>query len=254
MIKAVIIDDEAPARSNLNQILKDNFDDVVVLDEADSVASGVELLNRVGTDVVFLDIDLSDGTGFNVLENVDDINFQIIFITAYNNYAIKAFRFNALDYILKPIELELLEEAIKKLRSKVGNGFITKNELKIMLDNYNKKDEEKQLAISEANKIAFVPLVEIVMCKADSNYTLLYLKDGSQKVTSKTLKRYEELLPSAMFYRVNMSYIINLKEVKEYSKEGYVQLKDGTSLEVSRRRKADFMEVLKTFSIELSNN
>ncbi len=247
MIKTIIIDDEAPARNNLKQIIKDNFNDILITGEADSVKTGIVLLNKTTPDLVFLDINLSDGNGFNILEMIENISFQIIFITAYDEYAIKAFQFNALDYILKPIEIHHLEKALKKVKEMLQHNYITQNELNFILDNYSKKDEDKKLAIHEANKITFASLNDIMWCKADGNYTVFFFLDGSSKLTSKTLKMIELQLPESMFYRTHQSSIINLNYVKEYNKEdgGYIVLSDNTKVNIARRRKEDFLNKLK---------
>ena len=246
MIKAVIIDDETPARNNLKQILKDNFKDIEIIGEADSVQSGVIILNQLIPDLVFLDINLSDGVGFNILEQIQEINFKIIFVTAYDNFAIKAFQFNALDYILKPIEIKYLEEAIQKTRSLYQQNQLTKENLKIVLENYGNKTEDKKLPIHERDKVSFVAIKDITRCSADGNYTTFHFSNGETKVVSKTLKTIELQLPETLFYRVHHSVIINLNYVKEYNKEdgGYVVLNDNTNISVSRRKKDDFFKLM----------
>lgn len=252
MLKTVIIDDEAPARNNLKQIIKDNFNDVLLIGEADSVKTGVALIEKIKPELVLLDINLSDGMGFNILEALDDINFQIIFVTAYDSYAIKAFEFNALDYILKPIEVKQLGKALEKAKKLVSHKYITKEELEVVLDNYNKKEEDMKLAIYEASTISFVAVKDIVWCEADGNYTTFYFADGTKKVATKTLKMIELQLPGSLFYRVHQSNVINLNFVKEYCKEegGYVVLTDNTKINIARRRKDEFLKILQEkFSI-----
>ena len=246
MLKIIVIDDEAPARSNLKQIIKDNFNDIVIIGEADGVESGVALLNKTAPDLVLLDINLSQGSGFDILEQVDQINFRVIFVTAYDQYAIKAFQFNALDYILKPIEIDYLKEAIKKAKEELEHRYITKKELGVVLDNYNKNDNDKKLVIYESNKIAFLTLKDIMWCEAEGNYTTFYFVDGTKKVASKTLKLFEAQLPESIFYKVHKSNIININYVKEYHKEegGYLILKDNTKIAIARRRKEDFLKTL----------
>lgn len=248
-MKVIIIDDEEPARNNLKQIIKDNFKDVLIIGEADSVKTGVKILSKITPDVLFLDVNLMDGSGFNILEqiNKNKIDFHVIFITAYDTYAIKAFQFNALDYILKPIEINQLKKALEKAQNLSNDMFISKKEFEIIINNYEENDNNKKLAIRETNKISFVPLKDIVRCQADINYTRLFFKDGSTKVVSKSLKIYENQLPDSMFYRVHQSDIINLNYVKEFVKNdgGYLILHDGTEIKISRRRKTDFLQMLK---------
>ncbi len=242
----IIIDDETPARNNLKQIIKDNFKDANVIGEADSVKTGLELLNQTKTDIVLLDINLSDGSGFNILEQVKNINFQVIFVTAYNDYAIKAFKFNALDYVLKPIELSQLTRVFDKARELLNDDFITKEELNIVLDNYSKKDEDKKLVIQEFNKVSFVAIKKIIKFISDGSYTTIYLNDNTKLTCSKTIKVYQELLPESMFYRVHNSSLINMNYVSEFNKEdgGYVVMSDGSHVQISRRRKNEFFRIL----------
>ena len=245
MIKTVIIDDEAPARNNLKQIITDNFNDIDLIGEADSVERGVDLIATIRPELVLLDINLSDGLGFNILEQIEEINFQVIFVTAYDAYAIKAFQFNALDYILKPIEVDQLITALNKAKEIIGTTFITKKELKIFIENYTKAEEDRKITISEANKISYVSIKDIVKLRGEGSYTTFYLKDQTKIVTSKTLKVYEELLPESLFYRVHQSNIVNMDYVKAYNKEeGAIELIDNTLISIARRRKEDFLDVL----------
>ena len=246
MIKAVIIDDETPARNNLKQIITDNFSYVKIIGEADSVVTGVKLLNTLTPDLVLLDINLSDGSGFKLLEKLNDINFKVVFVTAYDSYAIKAFKFNALDYLLKPVKTDLLSEALEKVEKAVNKNYITQEDLKLFLDNYSKNDEDRTIVINEANKISYIPVKEITKLKGEGNYTKFYLNNGRELTVSKTLKIYQELLPEALFYRVNQSYIININFVKEYHKEdgGYIILNDGSNIGLSRRRKDYFLKMM----------
>ena len=245
-MKVIIIDDEKSVRNNLKQIITDNFSYVKIIGEADSVVTGVKLLNTLTPDLVLLDINLSDGSGFKLLEKLNDINFKVVFVTAYDSYAIKAFKFNALDYLLKPVKTDLLSEALEKVEKAVNKNYITQEDLKLFLDNYSKNDEERTIVINEANKISYIPVKEITKLKGEGNYTKFYLNDGRELTVSKTLKIYQELLPEALFYRANQSYIININYVKEYHKEdgGYIILNDGSNIGLSRRRKDDFLKMM----------
>ncbi len=244
-MKIVIIDDEKSVRNNLRQIINEDFAGLIIVGEAHSVKSGIELIEEVKPDLVLLDINLADGSGFTLLEQVAIIDFQTIFITAYDEFAIKAFQFNAIDYVLKPVESESLGRGIDKAKKLTNKKIITKSELEAILSDYTKNDEEKRLAIHESGKISYVDLKDMIRCTADSNYTVFHFSDTSQKTTSKTLKYYEKILPKSMFYRVSPSCIVNLKCTKEYRKGGSVLLSDGVEVDVSRRRKDDFLAVLK---------
>ena len=246
MLKAIIIDDEAPARSNLKEILKEHFREVEVIDEAGSVKSGVKLLKHTTPDIVFLDIDLSDGSGFNILEQLGQINFKVIFVTAYDTYAVKAFQFDALDYILKPIELKQLHGAIEKAKESLNKSFITKAELENILSNFSRSEEDRKLCLNESNKVSFIPIKDIVKLVADGSYTVFHFSDQTKKTTSKALINYEKQLPDNMFYRIHQSTVVNLNYIREFNKSegGYVTLTDDTILEVARRRKDGLLALL----------
>ncbi|MBL4862438.1 MAG: response regulator transcription factor, partial [Crocinitomicaceae bacterium] len=191
-------------------------------------------------------IDLSDGSGFNVLEKVGETNFHVIFITAFNEYAIKAFRYNALDYILKPIDIELLNQAIAKIEYDKGKEYITRDELKEILNNLINSEEDKKLIIKDKNSTSYVRIGDIIRCEADGSYTIIHLVNGDKVVVSRALKVYSSLLPESMFFRVHQSNLINLRCVKKISKKdgGYVMMEDGTDVPIARRRKEEFLEAL----------
>jgi len=246
MTRAVIIDDEDHARENLRSILKANFDNIEIVGEGNSVDTGVVVIKNKKPELVFLDIDLSDGSGFNVLEKVGETNFHVIFITAFNEYAIKAFRYNALDYILKPIDIELLNQAIAKIEYDKGKEYITRDELKEILNNLINSEEDKKLIIKDKNSTSYVRIGDIIRCEADGSYTIIHLVNGDKVVVSRALKVYSSLLPESMFFRVHQSNLINLRCVKKISKKdgGYVMMEDGTDVPIARRRKEEFLEAL----------
>lgn len=246
MLKAVIIDDETPARNNLKQIINDNFNDVKIIGEADGVESGVIILDNTTPDVLFLDINLPDGNGFKLLEKLENINFAVVFVTAYDSYAIQAFEFNALDYLLKPIEEGKLKNTVEKVKQFQMQQYITREELKIVLENLDANIENKKIALREAGKISFVALKDIIKCEAESSYTTFYLNNNTSIITSKGLKSYQLQLPEEMFFRVHQSCIVNLNYIKEYNKAdgGYIILKDGTIVNIARRKKQEFLQRL----------
>lgn len=238
-IRTVIVEDEEHSRNNLKNILSTHFPEVQLVDEADSEESGIKAINRSLPDLVFMDINLSNGSGFSVLENVDNLNFNVVFVTAYNQYAIKAFNYSAIGYVLKPIDLEEIRSAIDRARPKSDESQI----IKTLLENYSKKEEDRKIAIPESDGITFVKVNEIVRCQSDNNYTNIYLKNGSKILSSKTLKKYQDLLPEELFFRIHQSHIVNLNEVARLLKEegGYIIMNDGTQLEIARRRKEDLL-------------
>jgi len=191
--------------------------------------------------LVFMDINLSDGSGFSVLEGVENLNFKVIFVTAYDQYAIKAFNYSAIGYVLKPIDLEDLRSAID--RGKIKSETEESSAIKALLENFSKKEKDRKIAIPERDGITFVNVNEIVRCQSDNNYTEIHLKSGQKILVSKPLKKYEELLPEDIFFRIHQSHLVNLNEVARFLKEegGYLIMNDGTQLEISRRKKEELL-------------
>lgn len=247
IIDAVIIDDEAPAREMLKTLLSEYFNHIRVIGEADSVQEGVQVLKKCNPAVVFLDINLSDGSGFNLLEKLDNVQFQIIFVTAYNSYAINAFKVNALDYILKPIGLSELERAIERLNE--TSPTISENDLPEIVANWRQQnnDQSSKLAIREFDGVRFIQIGEIIRCRSHNNYTEFHMMSGEKIMTSKTLKEYAKILESYNFFRIYQSHLVNLLMVKKIlSIEGlYVEMNNGDVLELSRDKKKNLFEKMK---------
>lgn len=236
-MRAIIIDDEEPAREGLRNLLRRFFSEIKIVGEADSVSSGVSLLNTTETDIAFLDINLFDGSGFNILEQLDSINFHVIFVTAYDNYAIKAFKVSALDYILKPIDYDDLVNAVIKVKKKRTLSLDT--HLKQSVTNFSQNKIQKKLSIIENDGIRFVLISDIIRCQADDNYTKIYLMDGDKIISSKTLKEYDSILVDFGFFRVHRSHLVNLKQIKKILKKNGTQvlMVNNDLIEVSRRKK-----------------
>jgi two-component system LytT family response regulator len=242
MHKAVIIDDEKDGRIALQNFLKKYCKQVSVIGEADGVKSGIEQINKCKPDIVFLDIQMQDGTGFDLLELITEINFKIVFVTAYDEYAVRAFKYSAMDYLLKPIHPDLLVAAVKKLDKDLGVLELHKK-IEVLIS--NKKSVEK-LALPSFDGIRLVRINDIVRCVSDNNYTTIYLQNGDKIIVTKTLKEYQEILTHFKFYRVHKSHLINLNFVEKYiqGEGGYVIMEDGSKVDVSRRRKEEFLMVL----------
>ncbi len=248
MIRAVLVDDEDHVRENLRTILNSNFNYIQIVGEGDSVGSATKVIKETSPDVIFLDIDLSDGSGFNVLDNVESLNFHVIFITAFNQYAIKAFRYSALDYLLKPIDIEQLGIAISKIRDLDKNELVTKEEVKELIANLSRTEEDKKLMIKDQNYNYYVRVGDIIRCEADGNYTTIYCANQDKIVVSYPLKKYVTLLPESIFFRVHQSNLINLNQVKKVLKEdgGTVVMTDNGKTPIARRRKEAFFEAMET--------
>ena len=242
MIKSVIIDNEKKSRKTLHNFLQKYCKEVEILGEADGVASGIELIENTKPELVFLDIEMTDGTGFKLLESIDDIQFSVIFVTAYSAYAVKAFKISAVDYLLKPINPEELIEAIEKYQKETGLKGIH-NKLEVLLDNQNTM---KKIAFPTSEGIELVKIDQIVHCEADDNYTSIYLNTDKRIMVSKTIKDYDVMLNEFGFFRIHQSHLVNLNYISKFNKNdgGYIVLDNGKKLPVSRRNKQEFLEKL----------
>ena len=251
MIQAVIIEDEVKGLNNLKNLLAKYCDDVSVIGEADSVSSGLELLSNSSKrpDVAFLDISLPDGLIFQLLNQIRPIDFEIIFVTAYEEYAIKACEYSSIGYILKPIDPDLLKEAVSRVQSKREGQLDRQIDRRLDIFNsyYNNPNAFTKMSISALDGIYFVNIRDIVRFEAEDNYTHIYLNNGERITASKTIKAYEDLLASFNFYRVHKRHVINLNYMRKFVKGdgGYLIMDDDIKIEVSRRRRPAFMEQIK---------
>jgi len=242
-MKIIIIEDEKNAIITLQSFISKYIPDVTICGIANNKKEGVALIKKNNFDIVLLDINLGDGTGFEVLEQVENKNFGVIFTTAYDEYAITAFKYSAIDYLLKPINPKELIEAMDRYKRDVYN--ISDQQLNIATSYANKINNNK-IVVNSLSEIHFIELGEILYLKSDKNYTDIFLKNKQRITSSKTLKFYEQLLPENKFLRIHQKYIINLDYVVKYLKEdgGYILLTDNSKLEVSRRRKESLMNSL----------
>lgn len=244
-IQAIIIDDEAGNRENLQNLLKRHCTNVSVTGTAASAIEGIDAIEHHRPDLVFLDIEMPNGNGFDLLESLPKIDFEVIFVTAFDHYAIKAIKFCALDYLLKPIDLLELKVAVQKVGEKMANA--RKNEkMEVFMQNRRNPQAVKKIALPTADKVDFVSVNEILRCQAESNYTHIFLTNGQKILVSRTLKEYEELLADFNFLRVHQSHLINVAEVKTYVKRdgGYIVMSDESEVTVSRQKKDTLLERL----------
>ncbi len=252
MITAILVDDDKNLREGTKKMLERFAPNIDIIGEADSVATGIEIIDRLKPEVVFLDIQLNDGTGFDILEQLTKkngaIKSNIVFITAYEQYAIKAFRFSALDFLLKPVDPEELQKVIEKIEAVLEktNDYA---HIDLLLENIRKKvDNFKRIALSTSDGIHLFNISDIIRCESEDNYTRFYIKNSKTVLISKTLKEYEELLTEHGFERIHQSHLINLKYMKSYIKSdgGYVIMEDNSHLPISQRKKERLQEILKT--------
>ncbi len=243
ILKAVIVDDEIRSREFLKNLVNDFCSDVKVTGLAATVEEAVNLIRTQQPDLVFLDIELHAGTGFDVLQHFNEPGFHVVFTTAYDHYAIKAIKFSALDYLLKPIDVEELEKSVEKAKEKVANNT-SRQAINMLLQNLRKPaNTDYSITLATSEGLEFVPLYNIIRLEASGPYTHFILKDGKKIMVSKNLKEYENLLGEYHFFRVHNSHIINMKEVKRMIKTdgGYAVMNDESVIAISPKKRDDFM-------------
>lgn len=246
-MKALIIDDEKKARQVLRILIEENCPKVTQVFEAEDLLSGVELIKIEAPSIVFLDIEMPEHSGLEILNFIEKevYNFEIIFTTAYSEYAIQAFQLSAIDYLLKPVRPSQVKDAVDKAIAFLGNTQINKrlNELKTSLQDSN----FKKIGLPVADGIKFVNFEDIILLKADGMYTTVVLQNKVEIVISKPLKHFAELLDKIpAFYRPHRSYLINLKYIKEYSKKdgGYLVMDNNESVSISKDKKEEFLTIV----------
>jgi len=244
MIRAIIIDDEQDARDGLQLIVEKFCPEVSIIASCESPEIGLGKINELRPNLVFLDVQMPRLTGFDLLEQIEVINFEVIFVTAFDKYAIKAIKFSALDYLLKPVEVDELVSAVQKIKAKENNKT---THFKSLLNNVKQNAQKlERLAIPSDNEIIIQKIADIVYCEADSNYTILHLVDDKKITVSKTLKEFENILPETDFCRIHHATLVNLSHITKYVKGegGYVLVTGRRHLDVSRRKKDSFIKAL----------
>jgi two-component system, LytTR family, response regulator len=245
MLRTIIIDDEPHVRETLRHLLDKFCPEVKLVGEAGSVVGGTKEIRDKLPDLVLLDIKMGDGTGFELLERFEHIGFKIIFVTAWEKYAIQAFGFSAVDYILKPVNPEKLAEAVKRAGQQVQGAFNL--QLNALQENIRTREGEKRkLVLKTSDKIFLLEVKDIVYCTSDCNYTVFTTVDGEKIMVSKPLREYDELLSDSGFFRVHRSSLINLKHIKRFEKHdgGFVVMSNGDKIAASSRGKERLMELL----------
>jgi two-component system, LytTR family, response regulator len=246
MIKAIIIDDEMHCIKRLEFMLADVKDVVEICDSSQSVEAGITAIKEIKPDLIFLDVEINNETGFDLLKKLPAINFEVIFTTAYDKYAVQAFKFSALDYLLKPVEENELIQAINKLHEKI-EAKQTAKKFESLFHNLNTTNNtSKKICVPVVNGIEFITINKILRCESDINYTTIFMLNKQKLTVAKTLKEFEELLSDYNFYRVHNSHLINLAYIKHYNKGhgGFVTMEDGSEIGVSVRRKDEFLKKL----------
>lgn len=245
-MKILVIDDELSARENIKSIIELSFKEKFDLLEAATIEAGKNAIDEQHPDIVLLDINLPDGIGFDLLKQLKFNNFKLIFITAYEEYALKAFDYAAIDYILKPIDPVKLATAIERANEMVDTENLNLK-LKALFSNFNtQSDLHKKLVVRTSDTLFIVDTKEIIRCESDESYTHFYLTDNRHILVSKNLIEYENILEEFGFFRIHRSHLINLAYIDNYTKKdgGFVVMKDKAEIPISRRKKDDFLSLI----------
>jgi two-component system, LytTR family, response regulator len=245
MIQAIIIDDEHDGREALRIAVERYFPDVNIRRICETPDEGIESIKSIKPDLVFLDVQMPHLSGFDLLKKVSPFDFEVIFVTAHDQYAIKAIRFSALDYLLKPVDIDDLRTALGKVKERLELKN-TSQQYQSVLHNAQNNGKIDRLAVPTQDGIEFFHTADIVYCEAQGSYTSILLKGKSKALVSRNLKDFENLLSDSGFCRVHHSYLINMNHVRKYVKGegGYVVMTDDHTVDVSRRKKDEFLKLL----------
>ncbi len=243
-MKALVIDNEAPVRLALLALIAAFCPEIDTVDTATSVKTGVEKLKTYQPDILFLDVELDDGTGFDILNqlSINQLTFQLVFTTAHDRYAIQAFQFSALDYLLKPIDPDLLQKSVQRALQNVRNSDVQKQLHVLMQQLFVKKETDKKIVLKDTNSTYFIKVDDIIFCQAEGTYTKFYIRNSEPILISKNLKEYETMLEPLGFIRTHHAYLVNTDKIKLYDKkEGGVLIVEGNHTVLVSQRKKDFV-------------
>lgn len=244
MLEAVLVDDEIKALQSLSWELTNFSDEINVSASFTNPFEALEYLEKNTPDCLFLDIEMPTMDGFQFIQKLTNKNFPVVITTAYNQYAIKALKNEAIDYLLKPIDTDDLKDTIVKIKKFNSRNF-TAEKLEQILLNFNSNSINKKITLNTDGKLIFLESDEILYAESDGNYSTIFLSDGHKIVLTKKLKEVDAILPDDSFFRIHNSYIINLNKIKEFLKtDGYVVLKSNHKIPVSRQKKSDFLDLL----------
>ena len=241
----IIVDDEPGARAIIKRFLVEHFPEIVVVGEASGITEALSLIKVHSIDLLFLDIEMKDGTGFELLDRIPELSFNVIFTTAHDEFAVKAFRYNAIDYLLKPIDPDEFVQAVEKAMIHDSSDILQRRFAQLLKTTKEKSFERITLATSNGH--VFAKTQDITRLETYGNYSFVYLADGDRLLVSRNLKEFEEMLPEPDFFRIHQSHIVNTLFVKKVIKDDgdHVVMTDGVKIPVSRRRKEEFMNAVK---------
>jgi len=241
-MRAIIIEDIEEVRTGLKRLISDSCPEVEVVGEADTVVAGAKLVKEVNPDLIFLDIELPDGTGFDILD-ITDAPVHVVFTTASDEYAIRAFKYAAIDYLQKPISREELMSAVVRAHK---SGPVEMQQMGILKETLASDAVPERIALHTMDRIHLINVGDIIRCEADGNYTMFYIKNRTALLVAKTLKEYDRLLAGEKFMRVHQSHLVNVEEIREYVKTdgGYLVMNDGNDVAVSTRKRPEVLRRL----------
>ena len=244
-MNAIIVDDEQNVRNALKALLADHFPDIHIISSEGSIEDGYEAIILHKPDLLFLDIELPDGTGFDLLKKVPSLNFKVIFITGHQEYALDAIKVSALDYILKPVDIDELRRAVEKAREAISHDELSLK-LQALNENLQSKKVLKRIILHTADQLQLVSIDEIIRAEADSNYTSFILSGKRRVMVSRTLKEFEALLSGSGLIRVHQSHLVNIYYIDRFVKKdgGFLVLKDGTRIPVSPNLKKQVLQAI----------
>jgi len=249
MIKCILVDDESNSLEMMEWLLKTYCPDVKIEAMCNSAEKGLEAIHALKPDVVFLDIEMPHMNGFDMLEQFDRLFFDVVFCTAYDQFAIKAFKYSALNYLLKPVDPDDLKETIRRIKER--RAIPTREQIELLMNGIknSQKPTANRIALTANDGLIFVSTHDILYCQAESNYTTVVLTNNRKIMVSKVLKDIDEALSGPDFYRVHNSYLVNLNHIQKFVRGdgGYVVMNDGMSIGISRSRRQEFMELFSRF-------
>jgi two-component system, LytTR family, response regulator len=244
LIKTILVDDEPGNIITLQELLKNYCPDIVVAGIAENIETAATLIQNEQPDLVMLDIEMPYGNGFDLLEQLSPANFEVIFVTAFDNYAIRAFKYAAIDYILKPVNIGELQEAVEKVQKRLSEKQVN-SKIELLLSTIKSgQGEVKKIAFPSGDGLVFEAIENILFIEANGSYTTVHLTSGHKYLVTKKISDIEQVLPSSIFFRVHNSFIINTHKIRKYQKGrgGFVVMENGASIEVSIRKRDEFLE------------
>jgi two-component system, LytTR family, response regulator len=246
VIRAILVDDEIDSNRILQTLLENYCPQVEVVGTADGVETALEIIREARPDLVFMDIEMTHGNAFDLLNRLQPVSFHLIFVTAFDNHAVRAFKYNAIDYLLKPVNIRELCAAVEKLSGKVVASDLL-GRVKSILENIRGTDGgDRKIGFPTLDGLSFISIRDIIQLEAKGGDTLIHLENRKKVMATGGIKEYEDLLPDSQFFRIHQSHIINLNKIKSYQKGrgGYVTMDDDSCIEVASRRREEFMQRL----------